>query len=338
MRHYVTYFDHHFLSRGLALYGSLARQNPSFCLWVLCLDDECARILQSLRLTRLRVLRLEALEAADPALAAVKGTRTGVEYYWTCGPALLKHLLDRHPDVDLWTYLDADLYFLGSPEPLFDELGEGSMLIIPHRVPGSKGTYNVGWIIFRRTPSTMSCLNRWREQCIEWCFDRVEDGKFGDQAYLDSWPSTYPGTVVSGLHGAGLARWNDYGVTWNGRTLLAAKDQRQPVIFYHFSNLQPVSRRVFDAGLRRRGPMTAVVRRHVYVPYIRDLIATEELVSRLTGMPVAAPERSSWWVLLRKMMDLYRAGQLVVVPKWQSRTLSDLEASTIAAPDEYGVE
>ena len=38
-RVYCTYFDHNYLSRGLALYHSLQRHAPGARLWVLCLSE-----------------------------------------------------------------------------------------------------------------------------------------------------------------------------------------------------------------------------------------------------------------------------------------------------------
>ena len=49
-RLYCTYFDHRYLSRGLALYHSLQRHAPGTRLWVLCLSEDCHRILTTLDL------------------------------------------------------------------------------------------------------------------------------------------------------------------------------------------------------------------------------------------------------------------------------------------------
>jgi hypothetical protein len=131
--HYATYFDRHYLTRGLALYRSLARHSPPFILWILCLDEETHRTLTRLRPENVELVRLADLERADPALLAAKPGRSPVEYYWTCTAPWLLHLLERHPGLDGVTYLDADLYFFGDLTPLHDELGGQSILLVGHR-------------------------------------------------------------------------------------------------------------------------------------------------------------------------------------------------------------
>ena len=89
------------------------------------------------------------------------------------------------------TYLDADLYFYGSPEPIFTELGDRSILVIEHRYPGRLkgndrfGLFNVRYEPSGMTASGLACLERWGDQCLEWCYDRDEATRYADQKYLD---------------------------------------------------------------------------------------------------------------------------------------------------------
>jgi hypothetical protein len=92
--HYATYFDRHYLARGLALYRSLVRHSRPFVLWVLCLDEDTERTLATMRPGNVVSLSLRELERADPALAAARADRHLYEYYWTCGPAYLLYLLE----------------------------------------------------------------------------------------------------------------------------------------------------------------------------------------------------------------------------------------------------
>src|SRR5207247_668525 len=80
-------------------------------------------------------------------------------------------------------------------------------------------------------------LDWWSDRCLEWCFKRVEDGKFCDQKYLDEWPVRFAGVRVLDEPGVGLA-------PWNGRShrLHSVGDRiyvdGNPLIFYHFQSLR----------------------------------------------------------------------------------------------------
>ena len=72
----------------------------------------------------------------------------------------------------------------------------------------------------------------WKERCIEWCFDRSEDGKFGDQKYLDAWPELFGNevTIVQQTEKT-LAPWN---VNYMENKL---QGKLSPV-FYHFHGIR----------------------------------------------------------------------------------------------------
>lgn len=237
LRHYCTHFDRNYLLKGLALYRSLERHGGEFNLHIVCLDETTFELLVRLRLRHARLIRCGDFE--DPALLAVKPTRTVAEYCWTCTPSVPLYVLQQNANIDLITYLDADLFFFSSPEPIFEEFGTASTLITEHRfaprfVPYEvNGKYNVQWLTFRRDDAGMSTLRWWREKCIEWCFYRLEGDRMGDQKYLDSWPDRFPGVHVLRHLGGGVAPWNfsNYRITErNGSPYVNGV----PVIFYHF--------------------------------------------------------------------------------------------------------
>ncbi len=195
-RVYCTYFDHNYLSRGLALYQSLQRHAPGSRLWVLCLSDACYRALVALDLANLVPRRLADFEAADPEVAATRPDRSLIEYYFTCSPAWKLYVLNNEPDAEWVTYLDSDLFFFASPEPIYAELKDAAFGIIPHhftkRLASMRrfGIYNVGWVSVRHCDQGIAALRWWRERCIEWCHDFVDGDRFADQRYLDRLPGT----------------------------------------------------------------------------------------------------------------------------------------------------
>ncbi len=285
MRHFCTYFDSRYLVKGLALYRSLVRHGGVMHLWVLCLDDLTYRTLSAMALPGLTPIALADFEAGDTELLEAKGTRSMVEYYFTCTPSLPLYILSREPAVDAITYLDADLYFFASVDPIEEEFAHGSVLIVGHRFPArlkhleSAGIFNVSYLSFRRDQAGLTCLQWWRARCLEWCYDRQEDGRYADQQYLDDWPARFRGVVVLQHPGAGLALWNieDYPLSIAAGCLRA---RSAPVVFFHFHGLHRIGRWLYDPNLARYGVCASpLLKRSVYSPYLRECRDIEYLLA-----------------------------------------------------------
>ncbi len=290
MYYYCTYFDHRYLARGIALYQSLCQHSDSFQLWVLCLDDTCYDILSQLRLPNVNLVSLGAFESSDPELLKSKGNRSLLEYYFTCTPCVPLFILRTCPEVDVITYLDADLYFFQNPQLVHSEIGDSSIAIIEHRFPPhlahltQHGTYNVGWITFRRDSNALECLQWWRERCLESCQDDAQNGKFADQKYLDEWPALFKNLIVLQHRGANLAPWN----LCNYRIWLKSAEvfvDEQPLIFYHFHGMKKIKAGIYDLNLAKYGAKhSRTVLYGIYQPYFRMLHdVSVRLPSRVTG-------------------------------------------------------
>lgn len=268
---YCTYFDHNYLSRATLMIESLRRYDQS-PVYVLALSDLCETILRELALPNVEIVPLAKLEAAYPELAPLKQSRRLIEYYFTLSP-FLPHYLFANTDADRITYLDGDLYFFSSPRPVIDAFGEASVAITPHRFSFAYrnhlvyGRFNVAWITYRRNAEGLDCVNTYKAECAAWCYDRIEDGKFGDQKYLDAWPNRYPALKIIEHKGFNLAIWNidGYVIRVRNGTVMIDND---PLIFYHFAStrLQP------DGTVRvpvtsRGGRSQAALRDNVVRPY-----------------------------------------------------------------------
>lgn len=212
--HYVTLFDANFLPQGLSLYYSLVRHGGDFALWVLCMDKACLETLRRINLPRLRLLDLHELET--PELLAVKPCRTRAEYCWTLTPFTHRFVFEADNTIKRVTYLDADLFFFKSPQTIFDEFEESgkSALITDHAYApaydqsATSGQYCVQFVTFIRITAE-PVRKWWEDRCIEWCKAYHEDGKFGDQKYIESFELLFP-TFVHVLQRLDLllAPWN----------------------------------------------------------------------------------------------------------------------------------
>jgi hypothetical protein len=290
MRTYCTYFDSNYLVKALALIASLERFSRPYRIFALCLDDEAYETIRQADNTSIIPVRLGELEAQDPELFAEQHTRSRDEYYITCTPCWISYVFRRFPDVNELVYVDADLFFYSRPDPVLDLLTGNSVLVIENRFPnGMKhmeakaGRFNVGLIGFRRTESALKCLGRWREQCLEWCHNRYEDGRFGDQRYLDEWPEAFEGVVVCHHPGANLAPWNlaRHSIARVNRSVTA---DGEPLIFFHFSGFRVASQWLFSTGLVHHGTSGGPdIIRGVYLPYAREILAVAPKAKNLGG-------------------------------------------------------
>jgi hypothetical protein len=299
--HFCTYFDRNYLSRGLALYHSLRRHcRRPFLLWILCFDDESYAVLRRLDLAGIRPIRRRDFEAGDSELAAARADRNLVEYYWTCTPSLPLYLFNHHSDIELITYLDADLFFFGDPLPIYDEFAGQSILIHAHRYApeyayneDTAGIFNVGLMAFRRDAAGLECLRWWRARCNEWCYARHEDGKFGDQKYLDDWPERFPRVHVLQHPGAGLAPWNigRYRLSFRGADI---RVDGFPLIFFHFHALKLQSRWLIMPsceGYRIPGSVMA----GIYAPYLESLLHASQAGGMNFADPTGANTQPNDW-------------------------------------------
>jgi hypothetical protein len=295
-RVYCTCFDSNYLSRGLALYRSLQRHAAGSRLWVLCLDDACHRYLAKLGLPHLIAVSLAEFEAADPAVAATRPSRSRVEYYFTLTPAWLIHVLDREPKSEWVTYLDGDLYFFDSPARIFDELEAAAFAIIPHRyTPAIEslkkfGVFNVGWVGARNDFDGLASVRWWREQCIQWCYDYVDGERFADQGYLQMIAAWFPRVKAIENVGANLAPWNvgNYRIAFDAGKVWI--DATHPLIFFHFQGIKKAfSCFIFNSHRIYRAPFSSTVRDRVYRPYIEELLAIEGEIGPAVDVAHAAP-------------------------------------------------
>ena len=322
MRYFCTYFDQNYLSRGLALHASLRRHCPSFQLWILCMDEATHAALTRLALPGTRLICQDEFERGDAPLLTAKANRSIVEYYFTCTPSLLLHVLRHHEEVDILTYLDADLYFFSDLEPIFAEFGDRSIGIIAHRfTPEMRhlefyGLFNVGLLVFRRDAHGLACMEWWRERCIEWCYNRAEGSRFGDQKYLDDWPNRFPGVVVLAHKGANVAVWNLGNYTVALRSGGVFVDE-QPLIFFHYHSLKTLRPWLFSLhAAAYRLSLNGAAMRGIFAPYFAALFRAERAARRLTTGQPSAPTRPTLGGARAIMGHVLRRHYALVVRGW----------------------
>ncbi len=243
-RHFATYCDSAYLPRLKALHASLVRHAGPFRLHVLAWDDgvfDWCRPQENVQMRHWKVLMEDRPELQIQNLPGPR--RSKVEHYWTCGPQWIADVMEQTGEPV--TYVDADVMFHSSPEPVFAEIGEAPGGVVPHffakasqGLPGPTveshrifGRFNVGLVHFV-SPSVAS---DWAERCRAWCYDHVDGSKYGDQAYLDDWPDG--GVRIIAHPGACLGPWAVHTRAIDVRDGVIHFGGR-PLVAYHYSGLR----------------------------------------------------------------------------------------------------
>ncbi|UFS69728.1 hypothetical protein LPW11_17760 [Geomonas sp. RF6] len=306
MRNFCTLFDANYLTRGVLMHRSLMEAGEPFTLYVVCFDPLSLQVLQRLALPHLVPIALEEFES--PPLREVKKSRSRAEYCWTCASHVIRYVLERFRLEEV-TYLDADLFFYRPPSSVLAEYDatEGSVLLTEHRFAPlfeshlEYGRYCVQFVTFRNDRRGREALDWWCERTLEWCHDRLEDGRFGDQKYLDDWLERFEGVRVSSHIGAGVANWNvrQYRVAGSSE---APTVDGVPVLFFHFHMVKLFVSGRIDLGYL---PLPREAVEILYLPYLRRLATVEREVALLCpGFATALmPDRHP---LARAISYLYR--------------------------------
>jgi hypothetical protein len=286
VEHFVTLFDSNYLPMGICLHDSLMKHAPRFHLWIVCMDELVEKQLHQLGLPNVTPIPLREVETE--AMLAIKDGRTRGEYCWTLTPFTPQFVFDRDDTAARVTYVDTDLFFFDSPQLLIKEFEDsGKDVLITEHAYGPEydqstysGLYCVQFMTFRRTPGGIKVMQWWQDRCIEWCFFRYEDGKLGDQKYLDDWTERFSCEVHV------LKQVEKTLAPWNVRHFTELYPSVRPVL-YHFHSLRFVDPRrvLLYAGYRIGGGGW------IYSKYVQALKSATGLM-RKSGMPI--PSRPAY--------------------------------------------
>jgi hypothetical protein len=307
-----TLFDSNYFSRAMAMYGSLKKHCGDFRLYVFPFDEMTNDLLKQLKLENVVVIPLSDFENEE--LLRVKPLRTKVEYCWTAPPSMIYYVLENYHEPHC-TYLDADVYFYNDPTVLIEEMGHSSIMLSEHRfTPGHDtsalfGKFCVQLISFKNDTNGLKALTWWKDACIDWCYDRIEDGKFADQKYLDEMSTRFEGVHILQHKGGGIAPWNVQQYTFNadGGTLMGIERStgiRFPVIFYHFHYVRFFPDATIDIGDYR---LSSQVVELLYKPYLVNL---ENIKSDLKQYGIAFDPHGP------RMIDTTLRARLIKVKRW----------------------
>lgn len=234
MMYFCTLFDANYAGKGIAMILSLSEHIPGSVLYVMAMDRKCSEILDRCNLDNVFVECIEDLDS--PELDKARSDRSRAEFCWTCGSFVTSYFLHKYSLPHI-TYLDSDLMFFSSPECVLDDLEaeNASVGLTPHFTDQTLfGRYCVQYVYFKNNCSGVAALDWWKGECLKWCYSKLEDGKYGDQKYLDYLGERFENVREISNRGVGIAYWNMNSYSFgNGRVYYSG--QSWPIVFFHYS-------------------------------------------------------------------------------------------------------
>lgn len=311
MDNYVTVLNHKFLPQLLALYDSMLAHCGDFRLFVICIDRSLVEQLAMIKLPNAVSIDLEKIEAANERLHHIKDSRNLREYCWTLASFSFSIVKNAFPKINQLTYIDTDLFFFSSPECFFKELDNSGkdILITEHAfapeyecLKENSGLFCVQFITLKYTVRAEAVIKEWQDLCEESCSEKIENGKFGDQKYLETWPDKYP-DIVHVLHQKDktIAPWN---INYYSGT----------PVFYHFHGFRLLSKNLVQRFIL---PYKASLDRGwIYTQYGKSLRKQIRLIKKLgIEVPCFTCKIFTYWPLrsLKRRLinkELYWLGRI----------------------------
>ncbi len=290
---FCTLFDSNYLDKGLALYQSMRRHISNFKLYIFAFDEKCFKILTEMQLKNIVLLTVE--DIMTNRLQKIRAERTNAEFCWTCTPLILEYVLLKCNE-PICTYIDADIYFFANPKEIIQEILENdcSVGLVKHgfernwdygRQIFELGKYCIQFNTFLNVKESIQVLMEWKEQCLNWCYNRIEDRKLGDQKYPDKWRAKYSFVHESTNLGAGVAPWNLHLYSYEkskGRKLWMKYRRKEfYIIFYHFEGMKYLeSNKVYLNLWDFYGKKSKRKIKLLYGTYFKDIVAIRQYLKK----------------------------------------------------------
>jgi hypothetical protein len=268
--HLCTIFNKDYLVRGLALYISLKKYMSGLHFWILCADDLSYNFMKKINLENTTIFHLKNLE--DKKLYKAKETRKTYEYCWTLKAPFIQFILKNNYNINSVLYCDSDLFFFTDARKIYKEWGNASIFIsklwMNPRSEKAFGSFSAGLIGFKRDRTAFKCLRWWKIQCIRWCYNKIEEGRWSDQKYLDCWPKMFENVKITENKGINLGPWDikRVDITKNKNSIFCNNHE---LIVYHFSGFSIFNDCEYELCKRRKIPQNAI--KYIYSRYVKQI-------------------------------------------------------------------
>lgn len=282
--YYYTVASMEYTYKILLLYNSVVEHDVSFKFFIICLNNDSKGMFERLGLKNAVLIDIEDLEVYDLELTAVKEKRSLKQYAWAAKPVAALYILEHYNQVDHIIWLDGDTMFLSSPEPIYDEWKDYSVLLTEEKFTGKYdylssiyGCFNTGFMGFRRDENSIECLRYFRDKLLyEWNHEEKEQYRWNDQLYVSDWNRRFHNVGIVNNPGINLTPFimnrlieeENCVLNEDGGQLYIGQNR---IVLYHYYGFHYFNDKEFDLCQYTNIYYKPQIKR-IYLPYIRKAI------------------------------------------------------------------
>lgn len=175
-----------------------------------------------------------------------------IELNTSIKPSFFKFLINKYCNLETIIYFDPDIQIFNKLSLLEEYLMHDDILITPHVLnpigvddlsPSENlflnfGIYNLGFLAVNpKSQNVLSLLDWWEEKTLKIGYNRVSEGLFVDQLWINLVPIFFKKVKILSEYGFNAAPWN-----LHERNLVNKRDgqylmsDNSKLVFYHFSS------------------------------------------------------------------------------------------------------
>jgi hypothetical protein len=260
-----TQFDSSYLSRAIMMIKSIRAFDSEIELAVICYDILSMRYCDSISKQYNLIVYFDKDIPIQGLSTEVILNRSRAEYIWGRKSEIACFLLETHK-VSFICYVDADIYFFQPPSKILDKQHQFDMSFLSHDFVKYEnnfvsshiaGHWSAQWVFFKNSSLGKVYSKMWSSMCGFWCGENPEDGRYGDQKYLEYFQANEGVFGIEKSGGCGPWNVNQYAF--------------DDIIFYHFHGFRLLPR----SNYFQIGPYRIAIEhiQRIYWPYLSELIS-----------------------------------------------------------------
>lgn len=249
MKIIFTICSNNYLAQAKALGDSIKKTNPDYIFFIGLVDLLSEEINYDEEIGHPIIL---SHEIGIPEFESLWKKYNIIELNTCVKPFYLEYFTEKYCDLTHLMYFDPDTYIFGNLSNIEKELVNNKEIILtPHilspipideKMPNEQiflnyGTYNLGFIGVKNPKNNIPFFKWWSERTYNSGYDKVSEGLFVDQLWMNLTPIFFGNCIISKNPGLNMGPWNlhERYLSKNEASNLVI-NKNEELIFYHFSN------------------------------------------------------------------------------------------------------